>query len=251
MSKGEQLSIEIDLTRNVMESSSTVPRISEATQALRIVDGYQQTAWRTPARVLHRRPLTRSELTGPTDLSARLGLLGADVAGRGALRALGQLIQLRIAIRDEDGLPVAGTMVEIWQANSAGRYAHPNDSDHAPLDPHFQGTARVQTDASGMIEIRTIKPGAYPVPGPERWWRPPHIHFSVWGKVWLSRVVTQMYFPGEVLNAQDLIFNAVPDVIARERQVARALPTRDGPLDALVFEHTIIVRGKRATPAAN
>ncbi|MFN0305211.1 MAG: protocatechuate 3,4-dioxygenase subunit beta [Burkholderiales bacterium] len=245
------MSIEVDLTKKTVKSGYTVPRISEGTQPLRIVTGYEQTSRRTPARVLHRRPPTRSELTGPTDLSPRLGLHGADAAGQGALRALGQLIHLRIAIRDEDGSPVAGTMVEMWQANAAGRYAHPNDSDHAPLDPHFQGTARVRTDASGMIEIRTIKPGAYPVPGPERWWRPPHVHFSVWGKVWLSRVVTQMYFPGEVLNSDDLIFNAVPDVIARERQVARAVPTRDGPLDALVFEHTIIVRGKRATPAAS
>ncbi|MFM9886060.1 MAG: protocatechuate 3,4-dioxygenase subunit beta [Burkholderiales bacterium] len=245
------MSIEIDLTINTRESCYTVPRIAEPTQAPRIVDGYQQTSWRTPARVLHRRPLTPSELTGPTDLSPRLGVLGADVAGHGALRALGQLIHLRLAIRDEDGSPVAGTMVEMWQANAAGRYAHPNDNDHAPLDPHFQGAARVQTDASGMIEIRTIKPGAYPVPGSERWWRPPHIHFSVWGKVWLSRVVTQMYFPGEVLNGQDFIFNAVPDQSARERQVARALPTSVGPPDALVFEHTIIVRGKRATPAAH
>ena len=245
------MSIQIDLLKEMQESNYTISPISEPTQPLRIVRGYRQTSLRTPARALHRRPLTRSELTGPSDLTQRLGLLGADVAGHGAVRALGQLIHLRIAINDEDGSPVAGTMVEMWQANAAGRYAHPNDSDHAPLDPYFQGTARVQTDADGMIQIRTIKPGAYPVPGPERWWRPPHVHFSVWGKVWLSRVVTQMYFPGEVLNGQDFIFNAVPDATARESQVARALPTREGPPDALVFEHTIIVRGKRATPAAH
>jgi protocatechuate 3,4-dioxygenase, beta subunit len=243
------LSIQIDLLEEAQESSYTIPPISAATQPSRIVSGYEQTSQRTPARALHRRPLTRSELTGPADLSPRLGLLGADVAGHGVLQAMGQLIHLRIAVRDEDGSPVAGTMVEMWQANAAGRYAHPNDDDHAPIDPHFKGAARVQTDASGMIEIRTIKPGAYPVPGPDRWWRPPHVHFSVWGKVWLSRVVTQMYFPGEVLNGQDLIFNAVSDSAARERLVARALPTREGPANALAFAHTIIVRGKRATPS--
>lgn len=244
------MTTEIDLLQSGrVESGYTIPRIVEGTQPARTVPGYAQTSWRTPARAFQRRPQTLSELTGPTDLTARLAVLGADVAGVGATRALGQLIHVRLAIRDEDGSPVGGTMVEMWQANSAGRYRHPNDSDRAPIDPNFHGSARVQTDASGMVELRTIKPGAYPVPGPDGWWRPPHIHFSVWGKVWLSRVVTQMYFPGDPLQGQDLIFNAVASADARERLVARALPTRQGPSDALVFEHTIVVRGKQATPA--
>jgi protocatechuate 3,4-dioxygenase beta subunit len=140
-------------------------------------------------------------------------------------------------------------MVEMWQANAAGRYSHPNDTDHSPADPNFYGAARALTNEQGAIEIRTIKPGAYPVPDSGRWWRPPHIHFSVWGKVWLSRLVTQMFFPGEPLNAQDRILYSVPDATAREAMVARALPTSAGPENALVFEHRIVVRGKRA--AAN
>lgn len=230
-------------------SPYTVTPRPEPTQPQRIIDGYAQTAWRNPSQPLQRRPLTLSELTGPHRHTERLAVLGADVAGHAAAQAIGQLILVRLAIVDEDGAPVAGTMVEMWQANSAGRYVHPNDNDHAPVDPNFYGAARSLTDASGVIEIRTIKPGAYPVPDTGRWWRPPHIHFSVWGKVWLSRLVTQMYFPGEPLNAQDRIFNAVPDAQARERLIARALPPTEGPDDALVFEHRIVVRGRRATPA--
>jgi len=226
-----------------------VPPLAESTQPSRIVEGYRQTAMRNPAGRLHRRPLTLSELTGPLEQARRLAVLGADIAGDGAQRAIGQRILVRLRVMDEDGSPVPGTMVEMWQANAAGRYAHPNDSDHAPLDPHFHGAARAVTDASGALEIRTIQPGAYPVPGTSRWWRPAHIHFSVWGRVWMSRLVTQMYFPADPLHAQDLILMSVPDADARARLIARALPTIEGPEDALVYEHAIVVRGRRATPA--
>lgn len=227
---------------------TVAPRL-ESSQPRRVIEGYAQTAWRNPSQPLQRRPLTLSELTGPQRHTERLAVLGADVAGYANSQAIGQLILVRLAIVDEDGVPVPGTMVEMWQANSAGRYVHPNDNDHAPVDPNFCGAARALADANGRIEIRTIKPGAYPVPDTGRWWRPPHIHFSVWGRVWLSRLVTQMYFPGEPLNAQDRIFNAVPDAQARERLIARALAPAEGPENALVFEHHIVVRGRRATPA--
>jgi len=223
--------------------------VDEATQSTRVVSGYPQTARRNPA-VLHRRPLTRSELTGPGETAKRLALLGADIAGHGASQAIGQLMHLRLKVVDEDGAPVGGTMVEMWQANAAGRYTHPNDDDHAPVDPNFYGAARVLTDESGAVEIRTIKPGAYPVPDSNRWWRPPHIHFSVWGKVWLSRLVTQMFFPGELLNAQDRILNAIPSAAARESLVCHATPTSEGPSNALVFDFRIVVRGRAATSPA-
>lgn len=224
--------------------------VDEAMQPLRIVPGYRQTAVRNPALPLQRRPLTLSELTGPHEQAKRLALLGADIAGHGALQAIGQLMHLRLKIVDEDGTPVGGTMVEMWQANAAGRYIHPNDDDHAPVDPNFYGAARVLTDESGAVEIRTIKPGAYPVPHSDHWWRPPHIHFSVWGKVWLSRLVTQMFFPGEPLNAEDRILNAVPSAAARASLVCRPAPTSAGPSNALVFDYRIVVRGRAATPAA-
>jgi protocatechuate 3,4-dioxygenase beta subunit len=224
--------------------------VDQATQSARVIPGYRQTALRNPAAPLQRRPLTRSELTAPHEQATRLALLGADIAGHGAGQAIGQLMHLRLQVVDEDGAPVGGTMVEMWQANAAGRYIHPNDDDHAPIDPHFYGAARVLTDESGAVEIRTVKPGAYPVPDSNHWWRPPHIHFSVWGKVWLARLVTQMFFPGEPLNAEDRILSAIPSAAARERLICRALPTSDGPSNALVFEFRLVVRGRAATPAA-
>jgi protocatechuate 3,4-dioxygenase beta subunit len=224
--------------------------IDPATQSLRVVPGYRQTGLRNPVMPLQRRPLTRSELTGPHEQAERLAQLGADIAGQGAGRAIGQLMHLRLAVVDEDGAPIGGTMVEMWQANAAGRYIHPNDDDHAPIDANFYGAARVLTDESGVVEIRTIKPGGYPVPDSGHWWRPPHIHLSVWGRVWLSRLVTQIFFPGEPLNGQDRILNAIPSADAREGLVCRAAPTSAGPSNALVFEHRLVVRGRRATPAA-
>jgi protocatechuate 3,4-dioxygenase beta subunit len=220
----------------------------ERTQPARIVPGYPQTPWRNPREPLVRRAPTLSELTGPTEVAKRLPLLGGDIAGRGGRQAIGQLMHLRLRVVDEDGAPVGASVVEIWQANAAGRYIHPNDDDHAPVDANFHGAARLATDAAGTLALRTVKPGAYPVPTNDGWWRPPHIHFSVFGRVWLSRLVTQMYFPGEPLNGQDRILNAVPDVEARERLVARLVPPTGDPANALVFEHLIVVRGRKATP---
>jgi len=176
-------------------------------------------------------------------------LLGGDIAGHGGRQAIGQLVHLKLRVLDEDGAPVRGTVVEVWQANGAGRYIHPNDDDHAPVDANFYGAARLLTDESGSFELRTVKPGAYPVPTKDGWWRPPHVHFSIFGRVWLSRLVTQMYFPGEPLNGQDRILNAVPDAQARERLIARMVPPTGNPYNALVFEHQIVLRGRQATPA--
>jgi protocatechuate 3,4-dioxygenase beta subunit len=226
-----------------------VPPRDERTQPERVVPGYPQTALRNPREPLIARPPTLSELTGPQQLAGRLRLLGGDIAGHGGRQAIGQLMHLRARVLDEDGAPVGGAVVEVWQANAAGRYIHPNDDDHAPADPNFYGAARLTTDESGSFLLRTVKPGAYPVPDSGGWWRPPHIHFSVFGKVWLQRLVTQMYFPGEPLNEQDRILNAVPDAAARERLVARPLRPTGEPRNALVFEHRIILRGRAATPA--
>jgi protocatechuate 3,4-dioxygenase beta subunit len=229
--------------------SYVTPPRDERTQPIRIVPGYPQTPWRNPKQPLIRRTLTLSELTGPDAVARRVKLLGGDIAGHGAAQAIGQLMHLRLRIVDEDGAPVGGSMVEIWQANGAGRYIHPNDDEHAPVDRNFYGAARLLTDETGAIDLRTVKPGAYPVPTKDGWWRPPHIHFSIFGKVWLSRLVTQMYFPGEPLNGQDRILNAVPDASARERLIARLVPPTGDPANALVYEHQIVLRGRRATPS--
>jgi protocatechuate 3,4-dioxygenase, beta subunit len=225
-----------------------LPRRDPATQPIGVVPGYAQTASRWPAEPLVRRPQTRSELSGPRELARRLPAQHRDLAGEGAKRALGQLIHLRARIVDEDGAPLRGALVEVWHCNAAGKYIHPNDTNDAPADPNFYGAARLVAGESGLIELRTIKPGAYPVPDTGGWWRPPHIHFSVWGRVWLSRLVTQMFFPGEPLNETDYILNAVPDPQARNRCIARLAPTEKGPANALVYDYQLVVRGDSAPP---
>jgi len=215
------------------------------TQSKGVEEGYAMTSLRWPARPLARRAHGLAELTGPRP-SSRLKATGADLAGHGVTRALGQLIDVRVSVVDEDGAPLLGAMVEVWHCNAAGKYIHPNDSNDAPADPNFYGAARLITDRDGRIELRTVKPGAYPVPDSGGWWRPPHIHFSVWGRVWLSRLVTQMFFPGDPLNQLDHILNAVRDPQARGRCIARFVPQAS---DALVYEYDLVVRGRAATAA--
>ena len=211
-----------------------------------MVAGYAQTSQRWPSQPLVRRPHTVAELSGARDIARRLAEVRGDLAGHGGTRALGQLIHVKTRVVDEDGSPVSGAVVEIWHCNSAGKYIHPNDANDAPEDPNFYGAARLVTGDTGLVELRTVKPGAYPVPDADGWWRPPHIHFSVWGRVWLSRLVTQMFFPGEPLNERDPILNAVADAAARSRCIARFVPHAGS--SALVYEHQLVVRGRAASP---
>jgi protocatechuate 3,4-dioxygenase beta subunit len=226
-----------------------VERRDPLTQAQGVEQGYAQTARRWPSRPLARRPLGASELSGPQPVARLIGTAegrnAGDLAGQGAKRALGQLIRLRVRVVDEDGAPLPGTVLEAWHCNAAGKYIHPNDTHDAPVDPNFYGAARMVAGDGGLVELRTIKPGAYPVPDTDGWWRPPHVHFSVWGRVWLSRLVTQMFFPGEPLNEADAILMAIRDPQARERCVARLVPSRT---NELVYEYQLVVRGRSGTP---
>src|SRR5690349_23298286 len=226
-----------------------IERRAPRTQSQGVEPGYAHTAQRWPAQPLARRPHTAAELSGPAGLSRRLAPVRGDLAGYGDKRAIGQLILVRARVVDEDGAPVPGALVEIWHCNAAGKYIHPNDSNDAPADPNFYGAARLVAGDSGLVELRTVKPGAYPVPDSGGWWRPPHIHFSVWGRVWLSRLVTQMFFPGEPLNETDYILNAIKDPAARNRCIAHLAPTDKGPANALVYDYQLIVRGDAATPS--
>lgn len=217
------------------------------------ISGYPNTWLRNPAMPLIRRPLTRTERTGPDRLAIKLRPDGNNLAidltidpnGRAAL---GQLIRVTGCILDEAGRPLPGALVELWQANAAGRYRNPLDTRDAPLDPNFLGNGRTCTDGDGRYEFFTIKPGAYPVPNSGRWWRPPHIHFSVFGPSSLSRLVTQMYFPGDPLNAHDRLIASIPDQAARERLVAQQVDTAAVDGEFLAFEHDLVLRGTAATP---
>ena len=222
----------------------------EATNPRVPIEGYRNTVTRNPLRAPFARPYTRTELTGPLDLGGKLQPTGdvnlaCPVPGR---MAQGQLIHVSGRVMDEDGRPVSGAVVELWQANAAGRYDHPLDRRDAPLDPNFIGNGRTRTDETGRYAFFTIKPGAYPVPDSGQWWRPPHIHFSVLGPSSLSRLVTQMYFPGEWLNAHDRLIHSIADPAARTRLVANPVPTTEIAGEWLGFQHSLVLRGRHATP---
>jgi len=223
----------------------------DRTQLARQIPGYPRSFTRTPAQPLIERPATLSELTGPTSLERRLKIGDGDLsrAVPDGLRAMGQLISVEGRVVDEDGAPVAGVVIEIWQANSSGKYINENDRHEAPLDPNFTGQGRVLTDAEGRFQFRSIKPGAYPVTESDWWWRPPHIHFSIFGSSWMSRFVTQIFFPGEPLNESDLLLNGVPDPEARARLIFETGATAVGAVNLLKFRRDFVLRGGHRTPA--
>jgi protocatechuate 3,4-dioxygenase beta subunit len=193
-------------------------------------------------------PQTLSEITGPAAAHAKLGPPVSDLTRQGAAEALGERIVLEGRILDEDGRPVPEALIEIWQANAAGRYAHGADLHNAPLDPNFTGTGRVRADAAGRYRFVTIRPGAYPWENHANAWRAAHVHFSVSGPSFLTRLVTQMYFPGDPLLPSDPIFNAIPDARGRERLIAPFDWTLTEPAFALGYRFDIVVRGRNATP---
>jgi protocatechuate 3,4-dioxygenase beta subunit len=144
--------------------------------------------------------------------------------------------------------PLDGALIEVWQANAAGRYAHISDQHSAPLDPNFSGAGRTITDDEGRFRFVTIKPGAYPWRNHPNAWRPAHVHFSVFSEAFAQRLVTQMYFPGDPLLALDPLFNSVPDPDARQRLVARWSLELTQPEWSLGYEWDIVVAGRDATP---
>ena len=223
----------------------------DRTQLARQIAGYPRSFTRTPAQPLIERPLTLSELTGPIGLERRLKIGSGDFsrAAPDGPRGMGQLISVEGRVVDEDDAPIAGAVIEIWQANSAGKYIHELDRHEAPIDPNFSGLGRLLTDAEGQFQFRTIKPGAYPVMESDWWWRPPHIHFSIFGSSWMNRFVTQIFFPGEPLNEADLLLNGVPDPEARERLIFQTGATSVGAVNMLKFRRDFVLRGRYRTPA--
>jgi len=160
----------------------------------------------------------------------------------------GQRIVVEGRVLGGDGKPVPNTLIEVWQANAAGRYRHSGDRHPAPLDPNFTGFGRCRTDEHGLYRFVTVKPGAYPWKNHPNAWRPAHIHFSVFGRSFAERLVTQMYFPDDPLFFQDPIFNAVRDPAVRARLVARFALEHTVPERALGFAFDIVLRGPDATP---
>jgi protocatechuate 3,4-dioxygenase, beta subunit len=206
---------------------------------------YRSTALRAPRQPLLGVPQRLTEVTGPLLGGERVAAADADLTTQHAGEPIGERIIVTGRVLDSDGRAVPGTLVEIWQANAAGRYRHQTDQHPAPLDPNFTGAGRCLTDPQGRYRFVTIKPGAYPWQNHHNAWRAQHIHFSLFGRAFTQRLVTQMFFPGDPLFFQDPIFNSVPDA-ARERMIARFDLDRTEPEWALAYTWDIVLRGHDA-----
>jgi protocatechuate 3,4-dioxygenase, beta subunit len=206
--------------------------------------GYKSTILRAPSKPPVAVEPEEAELTGPVFGDSAVGPLDHDLTQGLGGEPLGERIIVHGRVRDTAGRPVPHSLVEIWQTNSAGRYSHHLDQHPAPLDPHFNGVGRCLTDAGGNYRFITIRPGAYPWRNHHNAWRPAHIHFSLFGRAFTQRLITQMYFPGDPLLPLDPIFTSVPEG-ARERLVAGFDLSETVPEWALAFRFDIVLR---ATP---
>jgi protocatechuate 3,4-dioxygenase beta subunit len=193
-------------------------------------------------------PQTISEVTGPLFTRAEVRAEEADLTAQHPGEPIGERMTVNGRVLDEGGWPVADALIEIWQANAAGRYRHVADNHDAPLDPNFTGRGRVLTDAEGRYAFKTIKPGAYPWRNHYNAWRPAHIHLSIFGNGFLQRLVTQFYFPGDPLLSYDPMFMSVPDERARQKLVAEFDWEHTVPEHAIAYRFDIVLRGRDATP---
>jgi protocatechuate 3,4-dioxygenase beta subunit len=209
---------------------------------------YASSVKRSPRQPLVLLPHTLSELTGPLFGYARMQANDADLTRQHAGEPLGERITVTGRVLDEDGRAIPNTLVEIWQPNAAGRYAHRVDTHDAPLDPNFTGCGRFFTDDEGRYRFVTIKPGAYPWGNHPNAWRPAHIHFSLFGQALASRLVTQMYFPGDPLLDHDPIYLSTADERARRRLVSGFDWETTVPGFALGYRFDIVLRGRDVTP---
>jgi protocatechuate 3,4-dioxygenase, beta subunit len=209
---------------------------------------YGSTTLRSPREALVALPAGALDVPGPTVPRAFAADGDNDLTIHGKSAPLGEKMVLTGRLLDADGRPIRRSLVEVWQANASGRYAHPGDRHEAPLDPNFAGIGRTFTDDDGRYRFVTVKPGCYPWQNHPFAWRPQHIHFSLLGNAPVQRLVTQMYFPGDPLLAIDPVYNSVPDEHARTRMVA-ALALEAGIEGiALGYAFDIVLGGAKSTP---
>jgi protocatechuate 3,4-dioxygenase beta subunit len=210
---------------------------------------YKSSTTRGPSKDAIKVPQTITETTGPHFDSSILQEHDNDltVNGRTSGEPIGERLIVTGRILDENGAPVPQALVEIWQTNAAGRYIDRGDQHNAPLDPNFLGAGRTITDEQGWYKFLTIRPGAYPWPNHYNAWRPPHIHFSIFGPNIMTRLVTQMYFEGDPLLEFDPIYNGPPDD-ARKRMIAKFSLDLTEEAYALAYRFDIVLIGPKATP---
>jgi len=215
-----------------------------------LAPAYKSTVLRAPQKPLIPMPQTLSELTAPVYGHDDVQPLDDDLTKNSVVNGepIGERIIVVGRVVDEDDRPVPNALLEIWQANSTGRYVHKRDQHDAPLDPNFKGAGRVITNEKGEYRFTSIKPGAYPWGNHDNAWRPAHIHFSVFGTAFISRLVTQMYFPGDPLHKLDPIMASIADEKARERLIADYAHDITEPIWALGYRFDIVLNGSRMTP---
>lgn len=213
-----------------------------------LVPDYRSTVLRAPLQPALVIPPTLTEATGPGGCWDRLmGSPLADLTKQHKGEPLGQRIIVAGRVLDEAGRAVPDTVMEIWQANAAGRYIHAKDQWDAPHDPNFTGAGRVVTDGEGRYRFVTVRPGAYPWGNHRNAWRPAHIHLSLMGPAFATRLVTQLYFPDDPLIEIDPIANAVP-MPYRQRLVARLDMDVTEANWALGYRFDVVLKGRGQTP---
>src|SRR5919106_581968 len=213
-------------------------------------EGYASSVKRAPLKRLVPLRQTLSEITGPSFGPEAVQPPDSDLTRNAATgaEAMGERLIIVGRVMDEDGRPVPNTLIEIWQANAAGRYQHEIDQHNAPLDPNFIGAGRCLTNDKGEYRFLTIKPGAYPWLNHPNAWRPAHIHLSLFGPSFVTRLVTQMFFPGDPLIPLDPILNSIPTKSGRQRLISSYAHDVTEPEYALGYRFDIVLRGRRATP---
>lgn len=212
---------------------------------------YRSSILRHPTKSLHHADPETIELYSPAFGHQDVHALESNLTIQHNGEPLGERMVLRGKVLDGAGRPVAGQLVEIWQANSAGRYIHKRDQHPAPIDPNFTGVGRCITGPDGSYEFLTIKPGPYPWKNHLNAWRPAHIHFSLFGTEFTQRMVTQMYFPGDQLFPLDPIYQSIVDQDARDRLIAKYNHDLTSPEWALGYEWDIILTGPKRTWTEN
>jgi protocatechuate 3,4-dioxygenase, beta subunit len=230
------------------DAVTTYRRHEPGTQPDYLYPAYRATTLRAPSQPLIFLPHTRSETTGPVFGHSDVRPIDSDLTTQHAGEPQGERIIVRGRVLDGDGHAVSNSLIEIWQANAAGRYAHARDNHPAPLDPNFTGMGKTLTDKDGFYSFVTIKPGAYPWRNHDNAWRPAHIHFSLFGPAFVTRLITQMYFPGDPLFAHDPILQSIPDEKARQRLISKFDLETTKPEWALGYRFDIVLRGRESTP---